>query len=96
MRVEITQNAQDGLDAIYDYVYQAFGQEAFLRLEAKVDDTLTRLAHKPYTFEAIERRENDRVRRAIIQQYTILIYEVDPMNEVVRILSAFDARSDWK
>ncbi len=96
MRVDVTQNAQDGLNSIYDYVYQEFGQDAFLRLEEQVNATLKRLALAPFTFEALERKTNDYVRRAVVQTNTILIYEIDLDNQIIRVLSAFDARSNWK
>ena len=57
MRVEVSQNAQHGLDSLLNYVFQEFGQQAYLRLEAGTNATLERLSKSPYIFEAVERKK---------------------------------------
>lgn len=96
MKVIVSEKAEKGLDAIYDYVIKEFGLGAYFDLEDEINKILKGLAYHPRMFASILLKDGTKPRRAFVNGITVLLYEIDESTDTVIIVNAFDARSDWK
>ena len=92
MQLKLSDKAVAAIADILLFVSEQHNADLADRLECAIADKLGYIERWPYSCPQVDTRAHGSVRKAIVNQLTILFYVVE---DTITVVDAVDARSDW-
>lgn len=89
-KVEWTENAQDELNNIYDYLELNWTEKEIQKFSAILENSISSISIFPFMFP--ESRQKPNIRRCVLSKQTTMYYYVNQKLKIISILSLFDNR----
>ena len=96
MVLSVSLEAQANYAKLLERVFNRFGVEATLRLEAEIGFVYTQICQLPFMYPAVKMKQGAVVRKAVAHANAIVAYKVDELLGAITVIDIFDSLTDWK
>lgn len=91
MKIIWSDEAENSLDEILDYLEDEFSQKVASKFKEEVHRLIQLLKENPYLFPVFAYKN---IRKAVIHKYTSLFYQIDSDKNEISLLSFFQSRQN--
>ena len=92
--IEYTRYSQLNRDRLLDFLSDNYSYQTAKNADEAIEACLNRLLLFPYQWQEVKTKQFGQLRRAIVNDLTIILYRVE--DEKIVIFDFIDARSDWR